>query len=324
MTSRREFLAGLAGAGLCAWPVTAPAQHQTRRIGYLSLRKEPGILDEEFLAALRALGYVEGRNLQIEYRWAGEDEERLPTLAAELAWLKVEVIVTSTLPAISAARDATSKIPIVMQSAADPVGAGLVADLAHPGGNVTGISILSTELAAKRLQIMQEFVPRSKRTALLAIDNAFATPLLIVAAQDAARRLRLDLLVQLIKTEADLPKAFEALKRAGAGSLLVQTNPLFGNRREQIVELAAQARLPAMYEIRGYVESGGLISYGPDPIHLFRRSAVFVDRILKGARAGDLPIEQPTKYELALNAGVAKKLGLTIPPSLLARADTVL
>jgi len=327
MKNRRKFVVGIAGAivlGGTALATRAQREREIRRIGYLSLRAGPGPFDEEFLAALRALGYVEGRNLAIEYRWAADNEERLPALAAELVQANVEVIVTSATPAIAAAKQATSTIPIVMQSAADPIGSGFMTNLARPGGNVTGLTILSTELAAKRLQIMRELVPRSKRTSLLAIDNAFATPLLLSAMKSAAQQLQLDLVVQLVKTDEDLSRAFAGFEKAGAETLIVQTSPFAGARREKIAELAARYRLPAMYEARSYVDAGGLVAYGPDSAEVIRRSALFVDKILKGAKAGDLPIEQPTKYELAINLKAARALGLAIPQSLLARADAVI
>jgi putative ABC transport system substrate-binding protein len=326
VTNRRKFVVSIAVAivlGGTSLATRAQRDGKIRRVGYLSLRAGPGPSDEEFLAALRELGYVEGRNLAIEYRWAADNEERLPALAAELVQADVEVIVTSATPAISAAKRATSTIPIVMQSAADPIGSGFVTNLARPGGNVTGITILSTELAAKRLQIMRELVPHSKRTSLLALDNAFATPLLLSAMKSASQQLQLDLVVQLVKSDEDLLRAFAGFEKAGAETLIVQTSPFIGARREKIAELAARHRLPAMYEGRAYVDAGGLVAYGPDGAELFRRSALFVDKILKGAKAGDLPIEQPTKYELAINLKAARALGLAIPQSLLARADAL-
>ena len=280
-------------------------------------------MDEDFFAALRELGYVEGGNLEVVYGWAADKEERLPVLAARLVQADVEVIVTAATPAISAAMGATSTIPIVMQSAADPIGSGFVTNLAHPGGNVTGMTLLSTELAAKRLQMIRELVPHSRSTSLLAFDNAFATPLLIRAMRSASQQLQLDLVVQLVKTEEDLPRAFAGLQKAGAETLVVQTSPFAAARRQRIAELAAQHRLPAMYEVEAYVNAGGLIAYGPDGPALTRRSAVFVDKILKGAKAGDLPIEQPTKYQLAINLKAAEALGLAIPQSLLLRADSI-
>jgi len=327
VTNRRKFVVSVAGAivlGGTSLVTRAQRDAKIRRVGYLSLRAGPGPSDEEFLAALRELGYVEGRNLAIEYRWAADNEERLPALAAELVQADVEVIVTSATPAISAAKRATSTIPIVMQSAADPIGSGFVTNLARPGGNVTGITILSTELAAKRLQIMRELVPHSKRTSLLALDNAFATPLLLSAMKSASQQLQLDLVVQLVKRDEDLSRAFAGFEKAGAETLIVQTSPFIAARREKIAELAARHRLPAMYEVRAYVDAGGLVAYGPDGAELFRRSALFVDKILKGAKAGDLPIEQPTRYELAINLKAARALGLAIPQSLLARADAVI
>jgi putative ABC transport system substrate-binding protein len=308
-----------------AAPVATHAQagRGNRRIGYLSLRAGPGPLEEEFFAALRDLGYVEGRNLAVVYGWAADHEERLPALAARLVQADVEVIVTSATPAISAAMGATSTIPIVMQSAADPIGSGFVTNLARPGGNVTGLTLLSTELAAKRLQMMRELLPHSKRASLLAIDNAFATPLLVSAMKSASQQLQLELVVQLVKTDDDLPLAFAGFDQAGAEMLVVQTSPFAAARRERIAELAARHRLPAMYEVPAYVDAGGLIAYGPDGPELTRRSALFVDKVLKGAKAGDLPIEQPTKYQLAINLKAAQALGLAIPQSFLLRADSV-
>ena len=327
LTSRRRFVIGSAGAivlGGTALATRAQPERRVRRIGYLSLRAGPGPLDEQFLAALGNLGYVEGRNLAIEYRWAADNEERLPALAAELVRENVELIVTSATPAIDAAKRATSTIPIVMQSVADPIGSGFVVSLARPGGNITGMTILSTELAAIRLQMMRELAPRSKRIALLAVDNAFATPLLINAMKSASQQLQLELVVQLVKSDEDLSHAFSGFEKAGAEALIVQTSPFAAARRERITELAAHYRLPAMYENQAYVDAGGLVSYGPDGVDLTRRSASFVDKILKGTKAGDLPIEQPTRYELGINLKAARALGLTIPQSLLTRADTVI
>lgn len=326
VTSRRRLVVSVASALVlegASVATRAQGGSRSRRIGYLSLRAGPGPLEEDFFAALRDLGYVEGRNLAVVYRWAADKEERLPALAAQLVQAEVEVIVTSATPAISAAMGATSTIPIVMQSAADPIGSGFVMNLAHPGGNVTGMTLLSTELAAKRLQILRELVPQSKRTSLLAFDNAFATPLLISAMKSASQQLQLDLIVQLVKTDDDLPRAFAGFDTARAETVIVQTSPFAAARREKIAELAARHHLPAMYEVAAYVDAGGLIAYGPDGPELTRRSALFVDKILKGAKAGDLPIEQLTKYQLAINLKAAQALGLAIPPSLLLRADSV-
>ena len=326
LTSRRRRVVTVASAlllGEASGATCAQGVSRNRRIGYLSLRAGPGPLEEEFFAALKDLGYVEGRNLEVVYRWAADKEERLPALAMQLVQADVEVIVTSATPAISAAMGATSTIPIVMQSAADPIGSGFVTNLAHPGGNVTGLTLLSTELAAKRLEMMHELVPHSKRTSLLAFDNAFATPLLISAMKSASQQFQLDLVVQLVKTDDDLPRAFAGFEKARAGTLVVQTSPFAAARREKIAELAARHRLPAMYEVPAYVDAGGLIAYGPDGPALTRRSAVFVDKIFKGAKAGDIPIEQPTEYQLAINLKAAHALALAIPQSLLLRADSI-
>ncbi len=322
---RRTFVMN-AALGVLAVPLAARAQRDSKvhHIGYLSLRKGPGLLDVAFMEGLREMGYVEGRNLAIDYRWAADKEERLPALAAELVQLNVDLIVTSSTPAISAAKRATSTIPIVMQTAADPVGSGFIASLGHPGGNITGMTLLSTELAGKRLQLMRELLPRSTRVALLALDNAFATPLLLTAMRAAARQMDIELVVQLVTKPEDLPGVFAEFQRQAAQVLIVQFSPFTSDQREKIVELAAQYRLPAMYETRLFVEAGGLVAYGPDAVEMFRRAAVFVDKIFKGAKAGDLPIEQPTKFELVINLKTAKPLGLTIPQSLLVRADEVI
>ena len=323
--NRRAFLADCLAFCALTTPGGAAAQRDGRvaRIGYLSLRASLGPGDEAFLEALNALGYVDGRNVHIEYRFAADREDRLPALAAELVQANAEVIVTAATPAVSAALHATKSIPIVMQAVADPVGSGFVKDLGRPGGNVTGMTILSSELTAKRLQLMQELVPQARRIALLAYDNAFATPLLIEATQSATRQLGLDLAVQLMKIDEDLPRAFAEFDKVGAHALLVQTSPFAASRQQKLADMAASHRLPAMYESQTYVESGGLIAYGPDSIEVLRRAASFVDKILKGARAGDLPIEQPTKFDLSVNLRAAKALGLAMPQSLLVRANHV-
>jgi len=312
--------------GLLAAPLAAQAQRETKvhRIGYLNLRSGPNAQDEAFLKGLHELGYVEGRNLVIEYRWAAEKEDRLPALAADLVQLNVEVIVTSATPAILAAKRATSTIPIVMAAVADPVGSGLVTSLGHPGGNVTGMTLLSTELAGKRLQLMREFLPRATRVAVLALGGASATPLLLTAMRAAAQKIGIELVVQLVTKADELPGAFTKFQEARAQALIVQVSPLTIEQREKIVELAARQRLPAMYEIRPFVDAGGLVAYGPDAVEMYRRAATYVDKILKGAKPGDLPVEQPTKFELVINLKTAKALGLTIPRSLLQRADEVI
>jgi putative tryptophan/tyrosine transport system substrate-binding protein len=322
---RRIFVMGIV-IGVLGDPFTAWAQRESKvhRIGYLNLRAGPVPQDDAFVQALRELGYVEGRNLIIEYRWAAEKEEQLPALAAELVALNVEVIVTSATPAVNAVKRATSTIPIVMAAVADPVGSGLVASLGHPGGNVTGMTLLSTELAGKRLQLVREILPRAKRIAVLALGGLSATPLLLSAMRAAAQTMDLELVTQLVTKPEELAGAFTEFHRAGPDALIVQVSPLTIDQRDAIVGLAAQHRLPAMYEIRPFVDAGGLVAYGPDAVVMYRRAAIYVDKIFKGAKPGDLPIEQPTKFEFIINLKTAKTLGLTIPQSLLLRADEVI
>jgi putative tryptophan/tyrosine transport system substrate-binding protein len=322
---RRAFLA-TAAAGMVVIPAAARAQHagKVRRIGFLSLQSGLNSTTEAFAQGMRELGYVEGRNLTVEYRWAARKEERLPELAAELVRLKVEVIVTAAAPAIEAAKRATSTIPIVMATAADPVGSGLVASLARPGGNVTGLSALSTDLAGKRLQLARQLVPKARRVAVLAHYGTSATRLFLEEMRTAAQQMEVQLVVQEVHAADDLPGAFAAMQRERAQALVVQITPFSADNARRIVELAAQHRLPAMYDVRSFVDAGGLVSYGPSLPEMFRRAAFYVDRILKGAKPADLPIEQPTKFEMVINLKTATALGLSIPQSLLVRADQVI
>jgi putative ABC transport system substrate-binding protein len=323
---RRAFLGVAAAGSLIAMPAVARAQQagKVHRVGFLSLQSGLTSTTEAFPKEMRELGYVEGRNLIIEYRWAARKEERLPELAAELVRLKVEVIVTAAAPTIEAARRATSTIPIVMATAADPVGSGLVASLARPGGNVTGLTALSTELAGKRLQLARELVPKATRVAVLAYHGSSVTRLFLEEMRAAAQQIGVQLVVQEVNETGDLTGAFTAMQRERAQALVVQVSPFSADNAKRIVELAAQHRLPAMYDVRSFVDAGGLVSYGPSLPEMFRRAAFYVDKILKGAKPADLPIEQPTKFELVINLKAAKALGLTIPPALLARADQVI
>jgi putative tryptophan/tyrosine transport system substrate-binding protein len=322
---RRAFFA-TAAAGVVVIPAAARAQHagKVHRIGFLSLQSGLNSTSEAFAQGMRELGYVEGRNLIVEYRWAARKEERLPELAAELVRLKVEVIVTAAAPAIEAAKRATSSIPIVMATAADPVGSGLVASLARPGGNVTGLSALSTDLAGKRLQLARELVPKATRVAVLAYHGISATRLFLEEMRTAAQQMEVQLVVQEVQAADDLPGAFAAMQRERAQALVVQISPFSADNARRIVDLAAQYRLPAMYDVRSFVDAGGLVSYGPSLPEMFRRAAFYVDRILKGAKPADLPIEQPTKFEMVINLKTAKSLGLSIPQALLVRADQVI
>lgn len=323
--NRRRILC-LAIAGFAAGP--AFAQGKVLRIGYLSTRASRTSIDDAFVAGLRDLGYAEGRNVAIEYRWAGNDMTRLRPLADELVALKVDVIVTATTAGVRAAMEATRTIPIVMAAAADPVGAGLVASLGRPGGNVTGVSLQTTDMARKRLQLALELVPGAKRIGLLAekvVSPAHGTTATLVAETRAAvEAAGLQLTSIEVASAAGLPAAFADFGRAKAQVAIVQVSPLFLQHAARVVELAAKERLPAIYEARNFVDAGGLVSYGPDLLTTYRRAAAYVDRILKGAKPGDLPVEQPDKFALVVNLRAAQGIGFTVPQSLQVRADDVL
>ena len=328
---RRAFIAAVTGSLLSA-PLAAEAQQAARsvRIGFLALDMAgSNPRDREaFLQGLRDLDYVEGRNLLIEYRDAKGKPERFRALAAELVALKVDVIVASggTLGAL-AAKQATTTIPVVFGAVGDPVSEGIVASLARPGGNVTGLSVVSSELVVKSLELLKQAAPEVNRVALLLKPDSMpvrARKSRVEAAEVAARSLGMRLQVVEARGPEDFDGAFSDMTRAHAGALAVWATPVFDAHRQRLVDLAARNRLPAVYSFRRYVESGGLMSYGPDLPDLFRRAATYVDKILKGAKPGDLPVEQPTKFELVINLKTANALGLTIPPSLLQRADQVI
>jgi len=323
--NRRRILC-LAIAGFAAGP--AFAQGKVLRIGYLSTRASRTSIDDAFVAGLRDLGYAEGRNVAIEYRWAGNDMTRLRPLADELVALKVDVIVTATTAGVRAAMEATRTIPIVMAAAADPVGAGLVASLGRPGGNVTGVSLQTTDMARKRLQLALELVPGAKRIGLLAEKVASpaqgTTATLVAETRAAVEAAGLQLTSIEVASAAGLPAAFADFGRAKAQVAIVQVSPLFLQHAARVVELAAKERLPAIYEARNFVDAGGLVSYGPDLLTTYRRAAAYVDRILKGAKPGDLPVEQPDKFALVVNLRAAQGIGFTVPQSLQVRADDVL
>ena len=325
MDDRRKLVIVL-GAGALAAPFGVFAQPSGKvwRIGVLASSSSPTKFDEAFRDELRILGYIEGRNLSIEYRGSAGDDARLPELAAELVQLKVDVIVTNSGLPPAAAKRATSTIPIVTAATADPVGQGLVASLARPGGNLTGLSMLSTDLTEKRVQMLREFVPKATRIAVLAMKGTSSTPLLLANMRTVAQKMGLTLIVQEVNEPEALPGAFAAMQSAGAQVLIVQQAPFTAANRKLILELAAKYRLPGMFDIRLFVDGGGLISYGPSLPDLFRRAAHYVDKIFKGAKPADLPVEQPTKFELFINRKTAKALGLTIPKSLLLSADEVI
>jgi putative ABC transport system substrate-binding protein len=279
---------------------------------------------EAFLRGLHELGYVEGKTIAIEWRWAEDRVERFPELAAELVRLNVDVIVANGTPAIKAAKNATKSIPILMAVVGDPVGTGLVASLARPGENLTGLSILAPELSGKRLELLKEVVPKLSRVAaMLNPTNPVYRPEL-QETHDAARSLGLQIQPIEVSDLNTLQDGFTALSRDRVGALLVLTDAIFYSMRGRIVEYAAKSRLPAMYWGSEFTDDGGLMSYGPNTNELFRRSATYVDKILKGAKPADLPVEQPTKFELVINLKTAKQIGLTIPPNVLARADKVI
>jgi putative ABC transport system substrate-binding protein len=294
------------------------------RIGFLSPGTATSSPTEAFRQGLRELGYVDGQNFTVEYRWADGDAARLPTLAEELVRLRVDVLVTSSTPAILAAKRATSTIPIVFAASSDPVGTGLVANLAHPGANVTGLSLVTPELSGKRLQLLRETLPQLARVALLWDAGNVGMADRVKETEAAARQLGVTLHVEGVQDLAGLERAFATLAQARPDAFLTTVEPFTVRHRQRIVDFAAQSRLPAMYEERGFVDAGGLMAYGPSLAANYRRAAAYVDKILKGARPADLPVEQPTKYELVLNLNTAKALGLTIPQSILIRADEVI
>jgi putative ABC transport system substrate-binding protein len=326
---RRAFV-GMVGGGLLAAPLAVGAQQAAKgaRIGYLSpnLAASPH-LPEAFRQGLRDLGYVEGRNVVIEYRSAEGKPERLPALAADLVALKVDVIVAPGTPQALAARQATRTLPIVFATAADPVGSGLVTSLARPDGNVTGLSILAPELVGKRLELLTQAVPGVSRVAVLWQPGGHDERTdkdILKDAEVAARALGVRLQFVEARGPADFDRAFSDMTRAHADALAVLTGLMFLNERRRLVALAAKNRLPQVYGGRDFVDAGGLMSYGPNLADLYRRAATYVDKILKGTKPGDLPVEQPTKFELVINLKTVKALGLTIPQAVLVRADEII
>jgi putative tryptophan/tyrosine transport system substrate-binding protein len=323
---RREFIAVL-GSAAAAWPLAARAQQApVPLVGILlvSTAAANARLLDAFRSGMLELGYVEGRNIRNEYRFADGYLDRLPDLAIDLVRLKPDVIVSAPLPSHIALRQATNTIPIVMANGADPVGFGLVTSLSHPGGNVTGLANFAEVLAAKQIDLLRELLPRLSRLgALINVTNPLHVPQLreIKAAAVASG---IDLIPLEIRSPDELGPAFEALVKDRVEALAVPPDTVFNNFRRRIAELAAAMRMPAIYGFREHVEDGGLMSYGPDNRGNYRRAATYVDKILKGANPGDLPIEQPTKIELVINLKAAKALALGVPPMLLARADEVI
>jgi ABC-type uncharacterized transport system substrate-binding protein len=329
VTERRAFLGTLVG-GLLAAGLAAEAQQAVKiaRIGWLGANPAPGRhMREAFLQGLRDLGYVEGRNVVVEYRFAEGKLERYPALAAELVALKVDVIVAPITLAALAAKRATKTIPIVFAAVGDPITDGLVTSLARPGGNVTGLSVLSSELVGKWLEQLKQAVPGVSRVAVLWQPGAASERTeqdMLKEGEVTARALGVWPQFVEARGPADLDRAFSDMTKARAGALTVLPGNMFFSERRRLVDLAAKNRLPAVYPSREYVDAGGFMSYAPNGADLFRRAATYVDKILKGAMPGDLPVEQPTKFELVINLKTAKALGLTIPPLLLQRADQVI
>ncbi len=321
------FIVALA-IGLLAAPPRGNAQQAGKipRIGFLAPfdRSYVALNIEAFRQGLRELGYTEGNNIAIESRFEEGKFDRLPDLAAELVSLNVAVIVTSSTPGVQAARSATTTIPIVMAAVSDPVGSGFVASLAHPGGNVTGLSLLDTELSAKGLELLREAVPGLARMGVLWSPADPGMTLQFNMVQDAALPLGLQVKNLQVRDPNDFQGAFKAASSGRVGALLVFAQPFTTLHRTQIVDLAGKSRLPAIYTSRSFVDAGGLMAYGPSLPELYRHAAVYVDKILKGVKPADLPVEQPTKFERVINLKTAKALGLTISQSVLIRADEVI
>jgi putative tryptophan/tyrosine transport system substrate-binding protein len=324
--NRREFITLLGGAA-AAWPLAARGQQREKlpTIGFLGAASASAMKSwlDAFVARLRELGWIEGRTVAIEIRWAEGRRERVAEIAAEFVQLKVDVIVTSATPPTLAAKQATAVIPIVFAAVSDPVGPGLVASLARPGGNVTGVANQTSDTAGKKLELLREAVPGLRRLAIMANVGNPVSVLEMGEVQATARTLGLEVTSSEIRRAEDIAPAFEALKDR-ADALYLGPDPLMNTNRTRVNILAVGARLPTMQGAREYVEAGGLMSYGPNFPDQFRRVADFVDKILRGTKPADIPVEQPTKFDLVINLTTAKALRLEVPASLLARADEVI
>jgi putative tryptophan/tyrosine transport system substrate-binding protein len=323
---RREFITLLGGAA-ALWSFAVHAQTSTGKLHRLGIL-QPGAPPEPLVDAIRQrmqeLGYSEGRNIAFEYRWAEGKLDRLTELAMELVGLKVDVITTLSTPAAIAARKATTTIPIVFAGVGDPVGSGVVPSLSHPGGNITGISLLATELSGKRLELLEEIVPNASRVAMLWNDTNPGMVLRAHEAQNAASKLGVTLPSIGVHDLISFDSAFAAIESGQFNALLTLVDPFTREHRQRIVDFAAQRRLPAIYESREFVDAGGLVSYGPSLAVLERRAADYVDMIFKGKNPADLPVEQPTRFEMVIDMKTAKTLGLTIPQSVTMRADEMI
>jgi putative ABC transport system substrate-binding protein len=323
---RREFITLLGAAAMASWPLVGRAQQRTDvfRIGYLGVG--PAATSANRVAALRRglrdLGYVEGKNILIEFRWA-ENGEQLRELAAELVGLNVDVVFATSSTEVDAARQVTKTIPIVFATHADPVAVGHVASLARPGGNITGLSVLQTELTAKGLEILKEAVPSATRFGVL-WNSAAPSRVALPAAEVASAKLGVRVHMAPVRTAEDFQEAFASMAREGADGVFVMASSFTRSNAAILAELALKHQLPSMFGARENVEAGGLMSYAPDLRDLTRRAAVYIDKVLRGAKPADLPVEQATRFEFVINLKTAKGLGLTIPPTLLSRADEVI
>ena len=322
---RKKFFTLAVSALLLALSVSAEAQ-QTKvpRIGVLILGAPPNANLDAFIQGLRELGYIEGKNILIDYRFAEGRAERLPELATELVRLKLDAIFTAGTPAIFALKQATKTIPIVFFSTSDPIGTGVVASLAHPGGNITGISVLASDLWPKRLELLKEIFPKLSRVAMVWNKGNAGMALEAKATQDVAGPLGVTLQDRGVKDPNELDTVFALMIKDRPDGFLALMDPVLNSYQKRILDFLAQNRFPAIFENRSWVEAGGLISYGANYADAHRRAATLMDKILKGAKAGDLPVEQPTKFELVVNLKTAKQFGLTIPPNVLATADKVI
>jgi putative ABC transport system substrate-binding protein len=325
---RRLFLRTV-GASFLAVPLVAEAQQAGGKVPHIGVLwpyspKIGSVFADAFREGLRGLGYVDGRNIILEERWADGNLDRLPALAAELVRLNVDIILTPTTPAVQAAQRATKTTPIVMTLVTDPVDSKIVTSLARPGGNVTGLSLMHPEQTGKRLALLKELVPTLSRVAVFWSASTPSYTLVLRETEAAAQALAVRLHVVEVRGPADVDNAFSTIMKQRAGGLVVLPDAMFRNQQGRIIELAAKNRLPAMYWSRDLVAAGGLMAYGASIPEMHRQAAKFVDKILKGSRPADLPIEQPAKLDLTINLTTAKALGLTIPPSLLARADHII
>ena len=313
---------------LSALSVSAAAQQPTKvpRIGYVDAGSPAmtGHRAQAFVQGLRDLGYVEGENIVIEYRWADGKLDRLPGFVTDLVHAKVDVIVSSASPAIRFAKEQTSTIPIVMAGVTDPVGVGFVASLARPGGNITGLTHLSPDLSGKRLELLKEVVPHLLRVAVLWNSNQPGQPAAFKETQVAAQALKVTLISMEVRNREEIERVLSAAAKERPQAMFELPDPLTFFNRQLITEFAAKHKLPAMYSFREYVDAGGLMSYGTSFPDLFRRAATYVDKILKGTKPADLPVEQPMKFEFIINLKTAKQIGLKIPPNVLARADRII